>query len=517
MSQFPSLGSLGEALRRTTGARDPESPIPLGAQLFGSAGPVSDAFIAGTEPMMLLNGPIGSAKTTAEGKKVLLETTRMRPWQRDAQGNPVREYNVVFWREKYDSVWNATLKSWWKIIPRDLGKFEGSPGRPANHTVEWQDEWSPKGGGICRLVAMFRAFGEDMDPEQVRGTEYADGVLQEWDLLPQALTVAISGRLGRAPTPPVMGRVGRMFGSCNAVDVTSYLYEDFWVNPQPGYRLYRQPGGLDPGAENIQVLGREYYDSIIQKNQTRKWYIRRMVDNKPGFTRDTDLVYPAYDDDVHLAKSTIPVYPNIPVVVGIDGGNTPAAVYLQELRNGQIRILAEIALETAGMIALSRAMLTLEASPRFKGCEFFTVGDPAMKNGEETDEGSDRTRLAKLLKRKVRLARTNDPERRREPIAQALTQRLETGEPAFLLDPSCVCHRRGYNQTFAYRRIRGTNERSGIIKGPDSHPCEAGQYASMETGRGHAQELAGEHAKKLAARAKQAKDAGRYNPLKRTA
>lgn len=507
MSDFPALGGLGDLLRRSPGT----------ASIFKSIGPVSDAFVLGVEPMMLLDGPIGSAKTTTEGKKVLYETTRMRPWQRDAEGNPVREYNVCFWREKYDSIHNATLKSWFKIVPKDIGHFTGSQGRPANHTIEWEDEWSPRGGGVCRLNAMFRAFGEDADPDETRGTEYADVVMQEWDLMPEALTIAISGRLARNPTRAVMGRPGRMFGSCNAPDVTSYIYRDFWENPPEGYRRYHQPGGLSAEAENIEFLGREYYLDIITKNKNRPWYIRRMVHNQPGFTRDTDLVYPAYDDDYHRAKETIPVYRNLPVLVGVDGGNTPAAVYMQELANGQLRTLAEIALEQAGMIALSRAMLTLEATPRFKGCEFYTVCDPAMKNGEDTEEGSDRSRLAKLLKRKVRLAPTNDPTARKEPIAEALNRRLDNGEPGYLLDPSCLCIRRGKSQTFHYRRIRGTNERAGIVKNPDSHPCEAEQYASMATGRAHARDLESARQRKAAARMQQQRQAARYNPLRRGA
>lgn len=501
----PSFGGLGELLRRSPGT----------ATIFTSAGPVSDAFIVATEPMSLLNGPIGSAKTTSEGKRVLVETTRMRPWIPLGESEPVREYNLAIFREKYDSLWNATLPSWWQVMPRDIGSFTGSPGRPANHIVEWEDEWTQKGGGKCRLKAMFRAFGEDADPEHQRGTQYADALLQEWDLLPEALTIAISGRLARAPTRQIMGRPGRIYGSCNAPDVTSYIYRDFWEAPPEGYKLYRQPGGLDPNAENIAALGREYYLDIIAKNQHRPWYVRRMVHNRPGFTRDTDLVHPGYDDDFHLAKATIPVYPNLPVLVGVDGGNTPAAVYGQELANGQLRVLAEIALEQAGMIALSKAMLTLEATPRFKGCEFYTICDPAMKNGEETDEGSDRSRLAKLLKRKVHLAPTNDPARRKEPIDEALKLRMDNGQPGFLLDPSCLCVRRGLSQTFHYRRVRGTNERSGVVKNPDSHPCEAMQYGAMASGRGHARDLESARQRKIQERAKAQREAGRYNPLRR--
>jgi hypothetical protein len=478
------------------------------------AGPVSEAFIWGREPMMLLNGPIGSAKTSTEGKKVFVETTRMIPWFEESDGTKTREYNLSIWREKYDSLWNATIKSWFKIVPRDFGKFQGSPGRPANHTIEWEDEWSQKGYGRCRLNAMFRAFGESADPEEVRGTEYVDALLQEWDLLAEELTIAISGRLARSPVRSILGRPGRMYGSCNAPDVLGYIYRDFFETPPSGYRLYRQPGGLDDGAENIAAIGREYYLDIIAKNQHRPWYIKRMVNNRPGFTRDNDVVYPGYDDDRHLAPTRLDPVKSVRVIVGIDGGNTPAAVYMQEMPNRQLRILDEITTEASGMIALSRAMLRLEAE-RYDGCEFYTVCDPAMNAGHETEEGSDQQRLSKLLKRKVHFARTNDPERRIEPIAEALRANLDDGRPCFLLNRHCKALRRGCNQTYHWHRVRGTNERGRIAKTPDSHPHDAAGYGALETSYGLAARLEEEQRKRKAARDAKERGVERYNPLRR--
>jgi hypothetical protein len=43
--------------------------------------------------------------------------------------------------------------------------------------------------------------------------------------------------------------------------VTEYVYRDFFESPKPGHVLFRQPGGLDPDAENIQAVGRAYYEN----------------------------------------------------------------------------------------------------------------------------------------------------------------------------------------------------------------------------------------------------------------
>jgi hypothetical protein len=190
----------------------------------------------------------------------------------------------------------------------------------------------------------------------------------------------------------------RHCGACNAPGTDSWVYRDFWDQPKPGYRLYRQPGGRDPGAENIENLGPDYYHNLARLNAHRPWWVRLMVDNKPGFTRDGDLVYPGYDDDRNIAGFDLKPAPELPVLVGVDGGLTPAAVYAQEMPDGQFVILDEIALDRGDENALAAAMLALEAR-RYRNCDFATVCDPAMKAGEDTESGSMRTRLAAKLGR----------------------------------------------------------------------------------------------------------------------
>jgi hypothetical protein len=493
------FGSLDDTLARTAAGRN----------LLSSAGPVSDAFILSTEPFPVINGPIGSAKTTAAVKKVIVEATRLPPWD-TSDGEPRRTYIPFVFRLKYEQLWKGTIPSWWKIFPQDLGRWVGAPPRPAQHIIDWRDQWGP-----VRVIARFQAFGDTADPDDLRGLEGTDALLEEIDTMPEALAIAISGRIAREPGRQILRRPGRIYGTLNAPDVLNWTYRDFWEDPKPGYRLYRQPGGLDPAAENQAGTGRAYYEDIIAKNTHRAWYIRRMVHNRPGFTRDNDVVYPVYDDERHLAAKTIPFLPSLPVLVGIDGGLTPAAAYFQERPDGQVRQLAEVTITHGGMKALARAMLALEAW-RFPGAEFVTAADPAMTAGEDTEEGSARAQLQKALHRQVKLARTNDPEQRNAPLRDKMQFTCETGEPGFLLDPSCKVSRRGYSQTYAYHRIRGTNERSRIIKNEDSHVMDAGGYAALETGQGHSRLLKAQRDKERRDRQAQNRKAGRYNPLARS-
>src|SRR5262249_49378189 len=147
----------------------------------------------------------------------------------------------------------------------------------------------------------------------------------------------------------------------------------------------------------------------------RPWWIKRMVHNKPGFTRANAPVWGEWDDDRNMAAATIPVIKELPVITGTDGGLTPSTVYMQERSNGQLRILAECPLERGGMRDLATAMLAIEET-RFAGCQFVSRCDPAMGAGEDLEEGSDRERLSEYLGRNVELAPTNNPDARHEAI-----------------------------------------------------------------------------------------------------
>jgi hypothetical protein len=490
--------------------------------LMLSAGPISDAYILGAEPVMLITGPGGSAKTTSSVKKSLVETQRIWPG-----GDGIRRYVLGVWRQKYVNLWDATIRSWWSIFPKDLAgsSWVGAPPRNAQHTIPFEDAF-----GRCELTAQFRAFGDTANPEDMKGNQFTDVYLNEMDTLPEELVMMLADRVGRDPPYQVIKRYGRIFGDGNAPNIENYCYRDFYENLKDGYKLFRQPGGREPGAENVAAMGRGYWEQSARINAHRPAWVRVMVDAKPGYLTASDPVYPKYDDTRNLATATIEPIKHLPIVVSIDGGNTPAAAYQQHMPNGQLRILAEIALERGGMRELATAMLAIEAR-RFADCDFYDVCDPSMNAGEETDdrgnvvaredsqvaEGSDRQRLSEYLGRPVHLAKSQEVNRRVEAVACKFDLTLDGGVPGLLLDPSCKGLRRGFNQTFHWRRIAGTNDRGSIAKTFDGHVHEALQYGAMEAGSDGARVRRDERRRaRQAARDKAAK-VGRYNPLRRRA
>lgn len=536
------LGSMNDVLRSANAAENllrsaddefrnyvtavPEGGNPITAAVEGggttrdlmqSAGPVSDAYMLGYEPVMLITGPGGSSKTTSSVKKAMVEAQRIYPGT-----DGVRRYVLGVWRQKYVNLWKATIPSWWSILPKNLSgsKWYGSPPRDATHVVRFEDAH-----GLIELIAHFRAFGDSADPQDLKGNQFTDVWLNEMDTLPEELFTGLADRIGRDPPFEVIRRHGRIFGDANAPSVLNYTYRDFYENPPEGYKLYRQPGGRHPDAENIRVMGRGYYEHSARINKHRPWWVRVMVDAKPGYLRASKPVYPKYDDDRNVSLYPLDVLDFRPIVVSCDGGATPAAAYMQEGAEGQLRILAEIQLERGGMKELANAMLAMEAA-RFPNADFLTVIDPSAKSGEETDdrgntldredsrmaEGSERQRLAEYLARKVKLAKSQEVSRRIAAVADKFDLTLEGGEPGVIMDPSCKGLRRGFNETFRFRTIAGTDDTGAIQKTFDGHVHEALQYGAMELGSDAARQGRSERLRARQDRQAESRKAGRYNP-----
>lgn len=534
MSAGQDFGSLNAVLQQSSAARNLASwdstlvsPDIIGEtlNLLESAGPISDAYILATDPVMVIEGPIGSGKTTASIKKGLYFSQAMLPTAKHKDGRPLRRYVLSLWREKYEDLWGATIPSWWSVFPKDLPgtSWVGAKPRAAEHTILYEDQWGP-----VLFIARFYAFGEQARPEDLRGRQYTDAYLNEIDTMPEDLFTYLTGRVGRDPPPEVMMRQGRIFGDQNAPDILSWTYRDLHEEPKPDYRLFKQPSGFAVDAENRRAVGIGYYEQQAKLNTHRPWYVKRMLRNIPGMTRGTDLVYDAYDDELNVSEMELDVHPELPVVVGIDGGMTPAAAYCQEAADGQGRTLAEIALDRGGMEELAASMLALEAR-RFARCEFHTVCDPSMLAGEEKIDdsgqvtaeavarGSERQQLAKLLAREVREAQTNVPTRRWGAVREKLGKNIGPGRPGYILDPSCKIIRRGKLQTYHFRRVRGTTDRGSVAKSFDSHATEAEQYAYLEFGTAHARKRKTDLLRERQKRQERDRQTRRYSAFRRRA
>lgn len=498
---------------------------PEGARLLLSAGPVSDAFILSNGTRDLLNGPVGSGKTTACIKRALRRAI-VQPPLLSSLGpgrRPLRRYVLAVWRETYAQLWGTTIKSWQKVLNpvQGIGEWAGASPRSAMHRIQFEDAHGP-----IEFVAMFQAFGDDADPDDLGGTEYTDAYLNEMDKLREALFINLARSVGRDPTRGEVGlpddetlQYGAIFGDCNAPSPLTWVYRDWWSPKKPkGYQLFRQPGGLHADAENLKAVGRQYYHQQVEANANRPWWIRVKIDNEPGFNRDTDVVYPKFSDSRMVSAEPLAIFPDVPVLIGVDGGNTPAAGFLQEMPDGQLRIVDEVALERGDELDLARALNVKMARPRYAGCEFRVVSDPANFAGDDTTNGSWAARLGKAIGLTVHRARVSnqDTEGRHRPMREKMELNLSGDRPGFIVDGvNCPTIRRGLNGTFHYHTDRGSGDRGRIAKTPDSHVIEGTEYGACECGTAGAKVRQVNKSKDREKRMAEARKAGRYSPLGR--
>lgn len=450
-------------------------------------GPVTAAFMASRANVQILNGPIGSGKTTACLMKAIRQagaqapsTTRTERF--GGRARRVRRFKLCVVRDTYRQLWGTTMQSWFKRIPREVGEFTGASNAPANHRISF----ALSDGTMCEFTADFLAIGEHAVEDVLRGYEPTAFYLNEADLLAKEVLTYAQGRVGRFPD---MSEGGPSWSGvlldCNAPELQSWLYQDiFTATPDElaamGVALFRQPSGLAPEAENLANLPADYY-----ANQVRlapEWYIERMVKNRPGYSRAGKPVYPDFNDTRHVAGGELSPLKGLPLILGLDAGMSPAAVFGQRRPNGQWLILDEIASEPGTGPIRFAADLARRLRERFPGFDLDSIiayADPSAQWGADTRAGEKSWIQIVAAKAAIRIrpAPTNKPIPRWEAVRLPLT-RLIDGEPGLLLAPRCKVLRAGFNSDYRFRKLQGIEERYDEVadKNPASHPHDALQY-----------------------------------------
>lgn len=411
-------------------------------------GPVSAAFMASNKQVQVLNGPIGSGKTTTCVTKNIRLAAKQRPSTRDG----IRKVKVCVVRDTYRQLWNTTLPSWWKRVPRSIGDFSGATNAPAAHHVNFR----LSDGTLVDLLAEFIAIGENAVEDVLRGYEPTWFYLNEMDLLAREVLSFARGRAGRYPDMSEGGPSWYgVIGDCNAPILESWLYEDIFENTPDYVGLFRQPGGLDPKAENIENLPPNYYAS--QAIDQPEWYVQRMIHNRPGYSRAGKPVYPEFNDLQHVASADIAFIPALPLQIGVDPRSIPSAAIGQRLIDGSWRILREVVGEHGMGARRFGEMLAKTLHEHFPEARTIRAYcDPTAADGVDKEGGEQSWieifGLAAAIR--VEAAPTNAKLARWEAVRLPLTKLID-GKPAFQLSPCCKVLRKGFNSGYRYKKAQG--------------------------------------------------------------
>lgn len=478
-----------------------------------SPGPISDRFMASRARVQILNGPVGSGKTTTCFAKAVNLAAAQRPSTKAAiqlRGEkiqrPVRKFKLTVMRDDYRQLWRSTIPSWNSRFPQSEGKWTGAVNAPARHELLFV----LADGTAVEFIAEFVALGDNDVEEFMRGYEPTAFYLNELDLLAKEVLAQARFRWGRYPRMDEGGP--SWYGAladCNAPIIDSWLYNDIFLNTPSDVELIRLPGAFDPGAENLKNLPEGYYQGHLQGGDP--YLIRRMVHNQPAPSRAGKPVHEEFNDFLHVAPADIAAIDGLPLVLGFDAGLDPAMGLNQKLGNGRWNCIDELAAAHGTGAVRFAGMVNELLMDRYPG--FHRVPsdherewgweprhglnqpnirawcDPAATYGGDTNSAAEADRTwCELVSYhtgiRINPAPTNNTTDRRAAMKRILTL-MPDGRPAFQLSPRCKMIRAGLAGQFRFRRMQIAREEryaDEVDKNAHSHVCEAEEYALLGGG-----------------------------------
>ncbi|MFG1383238.1 hypothetical protein [Xanthobacter versatilis] len=451
-------------------------------QAWEPPGPVSQAFALDfTSLVKFIMGPVGGGKTTT----CIFASQAFSASMPTCRDGVVRSKGVVV-RDSFRTLEKTTLASWFAWFPKDhpAWDFTGGNDRPAVHTLRF----ALPGGRTLESITEFVGIGDKRVEDILRGWEGSWAWENEADLMAPEVLDYLTQRIRRYPAkrllPDGIDPPGMVMGDLNAPDIDNYVYERFVEKRPKGWEFYVQPGGLDRGAENLKHLPRDYYQRMMEGKAD--WWVRRFIANRFGYSRFGQPVYPQFNEQLHVADRELEPRPNLPIVISMDAGMSPAATILQPLPDGQILVLDEFvpghgvgpARFAEGIVAL-----LVERYPRHE--IRVAVADPAALHGADTEAGelSWIETVGKAIDHVVVPCFTNEPSLRTEGVRLRLTHLIDGRRPGLVVSPRC----RKLIQGFAYGyRFENTKKDANSPfkdrpeKNDFSHVHDALQYGVLE-------------------------------------
>jgi len=447
---------------------------------FKSPGPVSAAYIADNSPFAGIMGPMGSAKTSS----TIMRNIRLASAQSRSPLTGERLYKLGVVRDTLANMKRTTMKSiesWFG----EGGQWGG--GGASNEPPFFKVGFKLPDSSVVRLWFDFVGLDVHNIEQLAKGWELTAYWLNEGDMLSPDIKNFLDARIGRYP--------GKIHGGpswyggmvdYNAPDTDNYLYKIFEEDRPEGHRLFKQPSGFSPQAENRENLPEGYYERMAIGKE--KWWIRRNIENNYGFSREGEPVFDGYNDEFNCGGEVLEAVKGIPVRMYADAALHPALLFTQVMANGQRRIIGEVTIE-GGAVQLGREALAY-AAKHFKDSKLQGgYVDPSADKRDEKDSEADSwietlNRAMGLTGRdKFRPAPTNELAKRIDAVKSPLGKTVDSGKAAFLISARAKDTRQAFNSKYRYKkRNNGAKSDEPEKNHPYSDLADAAQYFCLDDG-----------------------------------
>lgn len=371
---------------------------------------------------------------------------------------------------------STTLKTWFQWFPAGVAGFW----KETDKTFYLQI-------GDIRAEILFLPLDTPDDAQRLLSLELTGVFFNEAREIHPDLIIAARSRLGRYPSkamlPPNTTYRHCLIMDTNPPSKDSWLHEQFEELKPEGWEIFKQPGGLEPNAENRENLPPAYYEDMMN-GATQDWidvhvhgkYGRSLI-GRPVFEK-------SFVRGFHVAESPLVAVDSesYTILIGMDFGRTPAAVIGQRDFRGRLNILDALYVENIGL----ENFLTLHLKPllrqRFPHNRYLVIGDPAGWSKSQLNEDNAHDVLKRCGFAAVR-APTNDVTPRIEAVEKLLAQQVE-GKAMLLLAPETTSPGMKHliaalDGGYMYKRKQNGSYDTSPEKNKYSHVADATQYLAL--------------------------------------
>jgi hypothetical protein len=415
-------------------------------------------------------GSVGSGKTTGCCWEAYMRALKQAP-----SPDGIRRTRGVVVRNTLPELETTTIATWKQWFGEEV--FDGAKitGRtPYKQTIEHAH---PSGDGTTvRMDIIFLALDGEQDIKKLMSLECTWIFFNELRFIEEAIFREATTRPGRFPRKVDGGPTWHgIFADTNPPDDKHWIYKLAEEVKPSNFKMFYQPSGLSPQAENLKNLPANYYENMMI-GKTKEW-INVYVHGNYGTVFEGQAVYEnAWNDDFHATREPLEVIKGRTLVGGIDAsGRSPAAVIAQQTPFGQLQVLWELCGEDTGAVMFS-ALLRQEVARAFPNTFITWWGDPAGAHKMSTDE---RTYFDILRTHGINVQPSPGyfQGERKEAVVSILSRNIG-GKPALLVGPECATLRRGFNGAYRYPKTRFSirTEARTPEKNEYSHVHDALQY-----------------------------------------
>lgn len=418
--------------------------------------------------VQLLLGPIGGGKTTGVLMKLLALAHMQAP-----NPNGVRKTRWAVVRNTRPQLRDSVLKSVFDWLP------------PNGKSVRWHEtdmnmEIELPLADDTRLIAelMFRALDDERDARRLLSVEYTGAWLSEFREIPFQLLTDVLSRTGRYPSAADGGCTWHgVLGETNMPTRGSDWFRYLEVEPPSYMERFIQPSGLSPDAENVEHLPADYYSTLVE-GAKENWIQAHIKCEYPDSLDGKAVHGASFSNKRHVAAvpfNAIGSGPTAPtILMGVDQGRSPAAVFAQMHASGKLFVIAECHAQNVGMEKFAAEYLRPLVAQRFPGMSILCVIDPA---GTRKNEVNDDTPADALRRHGFRVvaAPTNQIGRRIDAVDRLLLQ-----HDGMCINPECTTLINAMAADYRFKtRKNGELEETPEKKHPISDVCDALQYVCL--------------------------------------